>query len=791
MHKAEVLIDRPIKRLDKAFSYLIPPSWGNLDLTGKRVLVEFNRTLSRGFVVGQSEIDYAGPLLEIVDVLDDTAVFNAELLFLAQWMSDFYVSPVTANLNLMIPALLKNRKNLKLKLINDQLPADAAPEVKHLFQRLRHEDLKRAEALTIVNAAQLQNLLDRKFIILTGNYVVKQVFARSNWVYTTSGANLSPAERERLLQGSPRQQEIVDRLQQEKQVGFLQLRRQFPLSSIKALEKKGLIQVIEKDLSQTEPAYQLTNQQKAIAAQIKQTITTDEEQRRILLWGVTGSGKTEVYIQAVTACLQAGKSAIVLLPEIALVHQMAAVFRQRFPDFAVMHSEMSAGGKYAEWVRVKQAHVSLVLGARSAVFAPVSNLGLIIIDEEQEPSYKQEQSPKYHALEIAQKRTAFNRAVLLMGSATPSCESFARALSGEYKLLKLEDRVVGRLPSVLVEDLKNYPLNKTPFTPPVAAMIQACLDRREQIIIFINRRGYAPRILCGQCGAFVTCPHCSVGMVAHRDKHACLCHYCNWQTDLSSGCPACGSHNLSIFGWGTQKIEAEAQKLFPQARIARLDIDSSQSKDYRQNLIRAMQAGHIDILIGTQMVAKGLDFPKVGLVLVAEADALLSLPDFRVGERAFQLFVQAIGRAGRGEREAKAVIQTFNPDHRVITKAVENDYFGFITEEIKIRKSLGYPPFTEILRWVVSGKEEQRAQEGSELLTEIIGSVLNERLEDWELLGPAPCPIRRLKNRYRYNILIKSSNRLFLQSLVAYVQAAWMPAADLRLEFELNPLLNM
>ena len=290
---------------------------------------------------------------------------------------------------------------------------------------------------------------------------------------------------------------------------------------------------------------------------------------------------------------------------------------------------------------------------------------------------------------------------------------------------------------------------------------------------------------------FRSCPHCSVGMVDHRDKHACLCHYCNWQTDLSSGCPACGSHNLSIFGWGTQKIEAEAQKLFPQARIARLDIDSSQSKDYRQNLIRAMQAGHIDILIGTQMVAKGLDFPKVGLVLVAEADALLSLPDFRVGERAFQLFVQAIGRAGRGEREAKAVIQTFNPDHRVITKAVENDYFGFITEEIKIRKSLGYPPFTEILRWVVSGKEEQRAQEGSELLTEIIGSVLNERLEDWELLGPAPCPIRRLKNRYRYNILIKSSNRLFLQSLVAYVQAAWMPAADLRLEFELNPLLNM
>jgi primosomal protein N' (replication factor Y) len=476
-----------------------------------------------------------------------------------------------------------------------------------------------------------------------------------------------------------------------------------------------------------------------------------------LLFGVTGSGKTHIYLDAVERVVDQGRQAIFLVPEISLTLQAAQVFQDHFPGrVALMHSRITPGERFDEWARVREGRASVVVGARSAVFAPCASLGLIIVDEEHETTYKQEEAPRYHAREVALMRCGQEGAGVLLGSATPSVESYHRALRGGYRLFCLEARPLGRpMPRVHVADMREELRsgNRTIFSALLKEDIQDTLARREQVILFLNRRGHSTFMLCRECGFVMRCPSCDVSLTLHTEGRALRCHYCQHTALAPDTCPKCQGHYLRAFGTGTQRVEEEAKKAFPSARVLRMDTDSTARKGSHQRILSAFQRGEADILVGTQMIAKGLDIERVTLVGAMAADTALHLPDFRSAERTFQLLTQAAGRAGRGEREGRVIIQTYNPEHYSIEAARHHDYPGFFAREIASREDLGYPPFRELAQITCDAVSEDAARGGAEALA--CGVKYNGGLE---ILGPSPAPIAKVKGRYRWILVVKAQN---------------------------------
>ena len=502
-------------------------------------------------------------------------------------------------------------------------------------------------------------------------------------------------------------------------------------------------------------------QQKRILKPIQNNIK-EERFAVFLIHGVTDSGKTEVYLQAIAQAQDVGRQSIFLVPEISLTPQFLSIFEQRFgfSRIGLWHSRLSQGERYRTWQSAYQGKIDIIIGARSAIFAPFPNLGLIIIDEEHDTSYKQEKRPLYHTRELAEKRAELERATVVLGSATPSLEGFYRALTGvkPYRLLTLPERIYEKsLPSVHVVDMREELKkrnNRGVLSLRLSEAISERLKRGEQIILFLNRRGYSTFILCRECGFALKCPNCNVSMVYHFNEKRIKCHYCNYHDEAPRFCPRCGSRKIRYFGTGTEKVEQVVRKTFPRAKVMRMDIDTMRYKYAAQKIFNAFRQRKVNILVGTQLVAKGWDFPDVTLVGVISADTALNLPDFRSAERTFSLITQVAGRSGRGTKGGEVIVQTYNPDHYSIKMALEHDYRSFYEREMEFRKELDYPPITNLVTVLVKGKAEEKVMTASEK----IGSLLKREIGQATILGPAPAVLNKIAGKYRWQIIIKTTD---------------------------------
>lgn len=532
--------------------------------------------------------------------------------------------------------------------------------------------------------------------------------------------------------------------------------------------------------------HKLNDKQQNAFEMIKNSIS-EEDCDRFLMFGITASGKTEVYLNSIEHALSLGKSAVMLIPEISLTTQFVDIVTKRFgSQVGVWHSAVSNTEKYKLYMKAVKGDIKIMLGARSAVFAPFEKLGLIIIDEEHEHTYKQEQKPSYDAREIAFWRSQYHKATVVLGSATPSLESYKDALENKLSLIEMPERIDKKqLPSIKVLSLKNRLYTRSLLMPETIEAVSGALSRKEQIIVFLNRRGYSPSIMCRKCGSVYQCPNCSISMVYHRNPDSLKCHYCGETKKLPIVCPICASKDISVFGTGTQKVEDELKKMFPAAKVFRLDGDTASSKETYANAYKGIKSEEYDILLGTQMIAKGFDFPRVSLVCVIDADTSLYLPDFKSAEKTFQLITQVAGRCGRGDTQGDVIVQTSHPEHYAIEHAQKHDFTAFYKAETEHRKKLFYPPYCDVAKIAVRNKEEEKAAYDSEQLFTLIEGVVKSYELPVKLLGPAPAYIAKLHNTYRRHIIIKGNKNDILK--VAPLINTYKHSAGTQISIEIMP----
>jgi len=792
MRYVEVIIDLPLQVQDTIFTYHIPPAMEVLVELGRRVLVSLGQRKVEGLIINADAAPWPGSQ-PLIKVLDEAAVIDQAALALARWMAEYYCCSLYTAIKVMIPRRLSKKTGCAvIPLIGESDLHELAeigcdPNLFEFMLELQEKgELPYKKAQTMLRDDELVTLQNQGLVFISGSYSGYRAVKNSG--HYVIGDYNPLTDGLTLQKRAPRQAEAMDLIAAQGMAEKIWLEQRIPADSVKSLLAKGFIRLEHNIKETSRPDYKLSSDQARVLEAVEEAMGR-QVMAEYLIYGITGSGKTEIYIHAVESVLQRGKSALVLIPEIALTRHLVEIFSERISDLAVIHSRMTPGERHEEWKRIRSGEVKLVLGTRSAVFAPLSDLGLIIIDEEQEHSYKQQEQPRYHAREVARQLAVQHAAVLLLGSATPSFESFNAAISGRIGLLKMPERV-GKsvLPEVSIADMRKAKTGA--ISSLLRDKIGQILSRGEQTILFQNRRGFSPLTVCLDCGHIPGCPHCSVALTYHRDPEREICHYCNYQTRVLTACPECGSHKLQHMGAGTQKVEAEVRELFPQARVARLDLDSSQRKDAQPRILSGMKNGDIDVLIGTQMVARGLDFPGVSLVGILDVDNMLNLPDFRAAERCFQLIVQAAGRAGRRDKGGEVVIQTFNPEHPVVQMAQQQDYEGFFKEEISGRRLLNYPPFTHLLRIVLVSEREDAVRRSAEEVCREIFELGDAKEDDFVILGPAPCPLYYIKNRFRYQLIVKCDNILLLSSMgKAILTRGNRPG--IKVQVEIDPLTSM
>ncbi|HMF88435.1 MAG TPA: primosomal protein N' [Gemmatimonadaceae bacterium] len=739
--------------LFQTFTYAVEEGLANPVAIGSRVVVPLRSGKEIGIVVGASD---ASPLKRkpkaVIESPDAEPAVGPSLLELCKWMADYYIVPLGVTLRTALPAALTGAE--------DPHPTRKTQRVVRL-------------------GVDIPSLLQRD-----------KVFAR--------------ARQQRAVF------EAIESLGGRTTVEQLSSQVEFSPSVLKSLEKRGYVIIeneeVERDPFSARGGISATRLQPTPAQQHAiDAMASAEKGEVFLLHGITGSGKTLVYIELLRRIVdERGQTAIVLVPEIALTPQTVDRFRAAFGDrIAVLHSALSEGERYDAWLALKRGEKRIVVGARSAVFAPLENLGAIIVDEEHESSYKQGETPRYHAREVAIVRARNEGAVTVLGSATPSLESWANATTGKFTLLTLPDRVGGgKLPDIQVIDLRKLATEYSGMAQggidygavirePLHDAIVECMSRGEQSILLLNRRGYSSFVQCIDCGAVATCPHCSITLTHHRNPERLICHYCLHKEDPRPDCPRCGGRNLRQRGLGTQQVERLLSERFPSARIARMDVDTTSGKWAHTRILDRVAAGEVDILLGTQMIAKGLDFPNVTLVGVVDADVGINLPDFRASERCFQLLSQVSGRAGRGAKGGRVLIQTRLPAHHAVKYAVAHDYVSFVKEEMDGRIEPPYPPNVRIANIVFSGLVEDStaklAIHAGEWLRELITTRAGEEVI---VVGPAPCPIERIKSRWRWHVLLKTAHPGELTRVGRYFMERFeVPStAQLRVTLDRDPV---
>ena len=573
-----------------------------------------------------------------------------------------------------------------------------------------------------------------------------------------------------------KQKELLEYLNEKGKSSFTMLSEKFGASAVNSIVTKNLAKISnEKKLRS--PYKKLSDERKHVVLTSKQVFAVNSvintEKTTSLIFGVTGSGKTEVYLDLIEKTICKGKTAIMLVPEIALTPQMLKQLRSRFgDDAAILHSGLSAGERFDEWWRLRNGQARIAIGARSAIFAPVENLGLVIIDEEHDGSYTSESAPRYSTIDVAEYRTKLNDAKLVLGSATPSVESFLKAEQGEYNFIELPDRINKKpLPTVEIADMRKEIRrgNNTPFSSILKAELAECLDEGNQAIIFLNQRGYSKTVICTECGHVQKCQSCDVSLTYHKEDESLLCHYCGAKYKMISACTECGSPFIRYGGTGTEKVASELQKLYPQAKILRMDRDTTQNKEGHFGILDKFSKREADILVGTQMIAKGHDFPHVTLVGILDADMSLHFSDYRSGERTFQLLTQVAGRSGRAESAGKVVLQTYSPDNSVLRYAINYDYLNFFKQEISIRKATAFPPFTDVVRVLISSELDEKALETTKFVYDELTLIYNLNRNKFRFFGCMKAPLKRLQNKFRYQVLMRvtANDRKLLDEIFA------------------------
>ncbi|CAM3698586.1 primosomal protein N' [Mesobacillus zeae] len=804
MNIASVIVDVPARQTDRTFDYLIPDRLLGYIQPGMRVKVPFGPRNVQGFVTGlKGESEFA-KLKEIAETLDLTPVLNEELLKLGDWLTEKTLCYKISAFQAMLPAALKAKYEKKLALAQGVFPKDLSDSVGRLFKDSREIKWDESSLKNLLPSLQKEAAEGRIEVI----HEVRDKVRKKKLKHVYPAVEKDELEKQKALLGQRakgQEKLLCFFIDDPKPIELRELIGKLDISaaSIKGLVKKGILQEeaieVYRDPYETrefvkKKPLNLTPSQEKVIGPILSSIGEDRHEV-FLLYGVTGSGKTEIYLQSIQQVLDKGEEAIVLVPEIALTPQMVTRFKERFGDLvAVMHSGLSAGEKYDEWRKIQRQEVKVVVGARSAIFAPFENLGIIIIDEEHETSYKQEENPRYHARDAAIQRAAFHRCPVVLGSATPSLESFARAQKGVYTLLNLPKRLNNKpLPPVEIVDMREELRdgNRSMFSRKLFEKLEDRLEKREQTVLFLNKRGHSSFVMCRDCGYVANCPHCDITLTYHRFNDRMKCHYCGFDEGVPSVCPECGSEHIRYFGTGTQKVEEELAKLLPHARVIRMDVDTTGRKGSHEKLLNSFQEGNADILLGTQMIAKGLDFPNITLVGVLSADTMLNLPDFRSSEKTFQLLTQVSGRAGRHDLPGEVVIQTYTPEHYSVELAGTQDFDQFYNQEMMVRKIHKYPPFYYISLVTVSHAELMKAVSVAEKITRHISLKLSEEAV---VLGPVASPIPRINDRYRYQCLIKYKREPGLEKALKSILEHYQQetaSGQLQISVDLNPYLLM
>lgn len=773
---AQVIVDIAAKQTDRIFEYHIPDDVGDVEV-GSRVFVPFGPRKLQGFVVGLTKnSQFQGKLKDLLLVVDEMPPLTPELVSLSKALADRIFSYRITILKAMLPRVM--RANYRKILVPLTAKAKAMPffqgEPIDLTKIAAPKEIAAIGKLLRSDDAKIEYVVENRAKVKTQNQYALPL-PKKDYTDLYESLRQNAIKQKQLLMTIIENYSAFPMLQQQLEQAARVNTATLTSAVKKGWLKKEPIEVYRDPLADVTTSdkhhkINLNDEQQAALDQIVPAIQTAKPQT-FLLEGITGSGKTEVYLHAISQTLASGKNALMLVPEISLTPQMVTQVKDRFGEqVAVLHSGLSEGELYDEWRRIRRGEVRVVVGARSAVFAPLTNIGLIVIDEEHESSYKQEDNPRYHARDVAIWRGKYNSCPLVLGSATPSLDSRARAQKGVYQLLKLTKRANQKnLPEVRLIDLKqaDFAGGQLDLTVELVDAIKARLAKKEQVILMLNRRGFANFMLCRECGYVMKCPNCDLSLTMHKDTGQMQCHYCGYTIQIPTKCPNCQSTKIRFLGTGTQKVQEELNELLPGARILRMDVDTTRRKGSFKRILDSFGNHEADILLGTQMIAKGLDFPNVTLVGVVNADTGLWLPDYNASERTFELLTQVAGRAGRAEKKGEVMIQTFNPDHYAIALAQTQDYERFYAYEMQMRHAGNYPPyFYTVLISVAAKKEQNAAREAFKIKRRLQANLHPATI----VLGPTPSAISRLKNQYYYQILVKYKKEANLNNLLHQIQ---------------------
>ena len=796
----------------QTFTYCVPESLADFVSIGKRVLIPFGRRRITGYVLGSSQGFDLKEVKSVLDVLDEQPLFPSAMVPFFRWVADYYKYPLGEVVKNALPGGLNIRDFVLVSLTPDGRDALDSGRLNPISQQI----LSHAQSGPC-RVKELYKKIDQEIPGALLYSLERQGLISRKWELSDAQTRARLERYVRVADGRPHagklsrsKAKIMDVLTASGEISVRQLKEIVPTAaaSIKPLEKAGYLTIHYKrvyrdpfgESIKPDSAFTLNREQAEAVASICGYFT--KGYKTFLLRGVTGSGKTEVYMQVADLVLKSGRCVLVLVPEIALITQMERRFRARFGDcVGVLHSGLSAGERYDQWTRILEGKATVVIGARSAIFAPLINIGIIIVDEEHDSSYKQEGKLRYNARDLAVVRANQNDCLALLGSATPSIQSYYNAVTKKFSELTLTRRVAQRaLAEISIVDLRETRDTRgigRHISPQLRQAMQETLECGEQVLLFLNRRGYASFPVCSACGQPMRCKHCDISLTLHRRSNAYRCHYCGYSRSAVSKCDVCGSDKIKLLGLGTEKLEGMVAKLFPRARLARMDRDTTTRKGSVLKLLKGLRDNTTDILVGTQMVAKGHDFPNITLVGIICADLSLSFPDFRAGERTFQLLAQVAGRAGRGARPGRVILQTYNPDHFSIDAARHQDFISFYNQEIGFRKALNYPPFSRVIQLKISGTDPRETKKHALTLGDRCQSLKASaiaRYQGIEIMGPIEASLTRIARRYRWQILLKGSKARKLHQFINQLMSenpAGLGRPQVQVAIDVDPFFMM
>jgi len=788
---AEVVVNIP---LNKTFHYSIPPHLRDNLTAGMRVKIPFGNKITTGFCVGFTDTPSPYQIKDIINVIDKTPLADDVMLRITKWLSSHYYCGWGEAINAVIPPVA--RRSVKEKEALFVTPCDALTQLdQQTLSQLKTRAPKQAKVL---------EFFSENFREIGANELIQ--------ISGCKMPGLRQLERKGFLAIQKKPQHDVDT-----SCDFGPLQQHLTFTG----EQQNAFDVINKKLialytsnwitpalttPQSPPSqggegggllHEGEGREINISDGKNDALPCDVTHKHgvILLHGITGSGKTEVYLQSIAKVLEQGRKAIFLVPEISLTSQTIQRIKARFNNVAILHSHLQGTFHYSQWIDIKENKVDIVIGARSSIFAPLKNVGLVIIDEEHENTYKQENNPRYNARDVAILRATYENAMVILGTATPSLETYYHATLGNYEKIVLSRRIGNQqLPPIEIVDMSEEVRKRRGhhiISQRLGYYMNQALSRNEQVILFLNRRGFAPYLHCKRCGFVLKCRKCDIPMTFHKKLNTALCHYCHAEAPPLESCPDCMTGNINYRGFGTEKIEDEIIAKFPQYKILRMDSDTMRARNAHEKALTAFERGDVQILLGTQMIAKGLDFPNVTLVGVISADTILNLPDFRASERTFQLISQVAGRTGRGSKGGRVVVQSFNPRHYSITYAAAHDYEGFAKKELEYRKQLNYPPFGKLARIVFRSRTEDKAKEKSSIVTEKLKEIAKTIGNQLEILGPSPAPVMKINDMFRWHLLLRAQNHNSIHDALQGISDMLKPSKSVQAIVDVDPYMML